>query len=92
MRLTNMVTALWLVLLVLVVAGCPNSGTDSGGKAVDTGASNTETATPPPVTAAAPTTWTGDAKDFAFAGFDGSSGKASDFAGKPLVVNFWATW
>lgn len=27
-----------------------------------------------------------------FAYFDGSGGALSDFAGKPLVVNFWASW
>jgi thiol-disulfide isomerase/thioredoxin len=36
--------------------------------------------------------WTGDAKDFAYQSFDGKEGRISDFAGKPLVVNFWATW
>jgi cytochrome oxidase Cu insertion factor (SCO1/SenC/PrrC family) len=36
--------------------------------------------------------WTGNAKDFTYTTFAGSSGKASDFAGKPLVVNFWAAW
>jgi thiol-disulfide isomerase/thioredoxin len=40
---------------------------------------------------AAPGTW-GDAKDFTFKTFDGKSIKLSSLGGKPLVVNFWATW
>jgi thiol-disulfide isomerase/thioredoxin len=31
-------------------------------------------------------------KDFSFLGFDGQSHLVSDYAGKPLVLNFWADW
>ena len=31
-------------------------------------------------------------KDFAFTGADGQPHKVSDYATKPLVLNFWATW
>lgn len=33
--------------------------------------------------------WTGNAEDFTYTGFDGTSGKLSDHAGRPVVVNFW---
>lgn len=33
--------------------------------------------------------WTGNAKDFNYSRFDGTSGKLSDHAGRPVVVNFW---
>jgi hypothetical protein len=36
--------------------------------------------------------WTGNAQDFDVKYFDGKSGKISDYAGKPVVVNFWAVW
>lgn len=88
------VSVVWLLLgLALLVAGCPNSGEP------ETTTSNTSTAgntgtdpaqpTPPPTTNAA---WTGDAFDFMYTSFSGGQGKASEFAGKPLVVNFWAAW
>src|SRR5262249_6346552 len=31
-------------------------------------------------------------KDFSFTGTDGQSHKVSDYANKPLVLNFWADW
>jgi thiol-disulfide isomerase/thioredoxin len=37
-------------------------------------------------------TWTGDATDFTFTSFEGKSVKLSSYAGKPVVVNFWADW
>jgi peroxiredoxin len=32
------------------------------------------------------------ATDFNFSTLDGKAVKLSDYAGKPLVLNFWATW
>lgn len=40
----------------------------------------------------APARWVGDAMDFSFTTFAGENVRASSFAGKPLVVNFWASW
>jgi len=71
-----------LALLVLST-GCLQSGSKS------TGTAGTSATTGGGAAAGA---WTGDAKDFAFTTFAGASGKASDFAGKPLVLNFWAAW
>jgi thiol-disulfide isomerase/thioredoxin len=36
--------------------------------------------------------WTGNAQDFEVAGFDGKAFKISDYAGQPVVLNFWAAW
>lgn len=36
--------------------------------------------------------WTGNAQDFEVAGFDGKKFKISDYAGQPVVLNFWAAW
>ena len=36
--------------------------------------------------------WTGDATDFSFKSFDGKALKLSSYAGKPVVLNFWADW
>ena len=37
-------------------------------------------------------TWVGDAMDFSFTTFEGENVQASSFAGKPVVLNFWASW
>lgn len=34
----------------------------------------------------------GKAPEFTLVGLDGTSHKLSDFQGKPVMVNFWATW
>ena len=36
--------------------------------------------------------WTGSAPNFAVLDKDGKAVQLSDFAGKPIVINFWATW
>lgn len=46
------------------------------------------TASPEPT----PTTITNAAPDFQLQNLDGQSITLSDFRGKPVVVNFWATW
>ena len=84
---------LFLVLAVLLFAACPNSGSDnSAGTAVKTGGAQTSGQAPATGGSTQASGWTGNAKDFTFTGFDGTSGKLSSFAGKPVVVNFWATW
>ena len=37
-----------------------------------------------------PPTWSGNAKDFTLTYFSGTRGKVSDFAGMPLILNFWS--
>ena len=36
--------------------------------------------------------WTGSAPNFAVLDKEGNAVQLSDFAGKPVVLNFWATW
>lgn len=64
-------------VIVVVVAA-------SGGS---TGADGTPIAEPPEAAASGPPAPT---TEFAF--FDGSSGSLASYAGRPLVVNFWASW
>ncbi len=86
MKTTNSLYMMILAMLVLVLsAGC-NQASDYTG--TQTG-SSTSSGGGTPATSGG---WTGDAKDFAYTTFDGDSGRASKFAGKPLVVNFWAAW
>jgi cytochrome oxidase Cu insertion factor (SCO1/SenC/PrrC family) len=89
MRFSWQLSNLALLTAVLLFAACPQSGTEGDtGAAVNPGGSNT----PASGGSTQASGWTGDAKDFTFAGYNGSTGQLSDFAGKPLVVNFWATW
>lgn len=44
-------------------------------------------------TACAKPSWTGSAQDFTFQNFaTGQPTKLSSYAGKPVVLNFWADW
>ena len=90
MTFINRISLAGLVVAMLALAACPNSGTEGqGGTAVDTGGAGGGSSSAGSTPAGG---WTGDAIDFAITGFDGGSGMASDYAGKPLVVNFWAAW
>lgn len=81
MKHTNSIIMTIVALAMLALtAGCMESGTDSG----------TQTSTSGAAGGGATSGWTGNAKDFTYTTFAGMNGKASDFAGKPLVVNFWA--
>ena len=79
------------VALLALAAGCPQSGTETTGGG-DTTATTGTSGTSGAGATQAMGNWSGDAIDFMYTGFAGSSGSASDFAGKPLVVNFWAAW
>jgi peroxiredoxin len=46
----------------------------------------------PQSTSAPASKWTGTAQDFEAKGFDGKTFKISDYAGQPVVLNFWAAW
>ncbi|MDT8439105.1 MAG: TlpA disulfide reductase family protein [Wenzhouxiangellaceae bacterium] len=51
------------------------------------------TEAPPAAAARAPIAALGDPRpDFQLAALDGTRLRADDFAGRPLLVNFWATW
>lgn len=45
----------------------------------------------PADTSAADPVW-GNAPDFSMTSFEGEELKLSDFAGKPIILNFWAEW
>ncbi len=75
-------TMLILAGLLVFASGCPQSEKEPTTKV------STPTATP----AAPATGWTGNARDFTYSKYDGSSAKIGDLAGKPVVLNFWGTW
>ncbi len=70
------ITSLLIAVLLILATGCPQSGS---------GPTKSGTVVPPANNFKAAT-------DFTFATFSGESGKMSSYTGKPLVVNFWATW
>ena len=81
---TNIILTIAALIVLAVAAGCVDSYTESGDTPAAT-ASSSNSAKPSGA-------WTGNAKDFSYTTFAGMTGKASEFAGKPLVVNFWAAW
>ncbi len=70
-----------LLLMLLAVAGCNKAAKETAAVA-NSG----------DVAASAGKAWTGGATDFTFTTFEGKSMKLSSYAGKPLVLNFWADW
>jgi thiol-disulfide isomerase/thioredoxin len=78
-----------IVAFGLVVAGALAAcGGGSG-----TGAAATEgPGAAPPETAPRPTAPAGTVGDVAFERFDGSPASLAEYAGRPLVVNFFAAW
>jgi thiol-disulfide isomerase/thioredoxin len=78
-----------ITLLVLGLVGCNKPPAKPA--AVEAGLDNAAVAQNS--SAAVPVkAWSGNASDFAFTTFDGKSLKLSSYAGKPLVLNFWADW
>ncbi len=67
--------------MLLLLAGCPKAPTQTAG--------TTPAAQSP---AGAAKAWSGNAADFTFTSFAGKALKLSSFAGKPVVLNFWADW
>ncbi len=85
-----LVLGLSLLGAMALLGGCPQkpAGTTQTGTttaAGDTTAANTGKEAIKPPTAKFE-------RDFAFMGADGKQHMVSDFVGKPLVLNFWATW
>ncbi|MCC7477474.1 TlpA family protein disulfide reductase [bacterium] len=68
--------------LALLLSGCPQKGADTAQTGADTSSSSSMVQPPK----------AGLEKDFAFTGADGKEHMLSDYLGKPLVLNFWATW
>jgi hypothetical protein len=76
-----------------VLASCPanKAATTSAGDAQTT----TTAAVPPPAATAPPAAPASSVKlqqDFNFTNFEGQIVALSDYAGQPLVLNFWADW
>lgn len=104
MRLTGLSTAALALILGLLLCGCQMKGgktaqtsggqTAAGGSqanAPDAGASagGQMPDGKPPLT---PSGFTGDAKDFKYRDPSGAVHQLSEFAGQPIVVDFWAVW
>ena len=95
MRITEILLIVAAMSLAIVLTGCPGSEPE---EQPSTAPAPAETAAVPPATeappvaAAIPTSWTGDAINFSFTTADGTGHLAEEYAGKPLVVNFWAAW
>ena len=85
----------WIALLLLVAvlaAACSSSGeqsseTSDGGLSLEPADdAATNDAVEPPSTNGDP------APEVVFTYFDGTEGTLDDFAGQPVVLNFWASW
>ena len=79
-------TALLLALLLLTAVSCgsPEMPDDTDGLIGPVGPSVATEGTDAPAVVYAP--------DFEVMDKDGNTVKLSDFRGKPVVINFWATW
>jgi cytochrome c biogenesis protein CcmG/thiol:disulfide interchange protein DsbE len=82
--------SLWLLAMLtisVVAAACGGSaGSDESGLTVEPVGEDTESDEEPPSTNGEP------APELVFTYFDGSDGTLDDYAGKPTVLNFWASW
>lgn len=84
----GLVVALALVSLVLL--GCSSNGAPSTGQDASGSTSSGSNASS---SQKAPAIEEGvEAPDFEFATIDGGTAKLSDYRGKVVVLNFWATW
>lgn len=78
-----------MLLIAVVAAACSSGSGDSGdGLTIESadGEESSESDEEPPSSNGDP------APTIAFTYFDGSEGTLDDFAGTPLVINFWASW
>lgn len=75
---------LGLALALLAFSACPKPpGEQAGGGTSSSGGGSTGGGTS--------ANW-GSAPDLTFTDYDGVSHKLSDYAGEPVVINFWAVW
>ncbi|MGI8575263.1 MAG: TlpA family protein disulfide reductase [Egibacteraceae bacterium] len=78
-----------IVVLALTLGGEPSQAEGAG----NTGSAASETATGSTLADRAAPGDVGPLPDFALPAFDGDGKvRAADYRGRPLVVNFWATW
>jgi len=80
-----------LVASILVVAACSTSGAGSAGPATAPSGVDGAGTAPPASLAVAPTVGS-LAPDIALTDLDGRPVKLADFRGKPVVLNYWASW
>lgn len=83
-RIIGLVLA--LVLSSAVLFGCSSAGSPQAGSDTGSQASTSSGQQAVKVEEGA------EAPDFEFVGVDGSTAKLSDYRGKVVVLNFWATW
>jgi len=93
MRLAVKPLILILAALALLTA-CVDRGGGESAATTETAAVATspDTQAKPAGAASTPASWTGDAVNFSFTTGDGEQRTADSYAGKPLVLNFWAAW
>src|SRR3990170_2393895 len=72
---------MWLAGLAILAMGCQQPGT-----------ATTEISAPRQPEAGASVSRGGPAADFTLKTIDGNELRLSDFKGKPVVLNFWASW
>lgn len=92
----NLIIILGLLVVVLVVAGVAydylSKGASPVGLTVLTPTETTAASETTSSTAQTEDTQTDLAPDFTVYDLDGNAHKLSDFRGKPVVLNFWASW
>lgn len=71
-----------LLALTVSMAACKNAGGDL----------TTRPSGQPDSTTSPDTSWSPDSMDFTVLDESGNQVKLSDFHGKPIVLNFWASW
>ena len=71
-----------LLALTVSMAACKNAGGDL----------TTRPSGQPDSTTSPDTSWSPDSMDFTVLDENGNQVKLSDFHGKPIVLNFWASW
>ena len=82
-----------VVVAALALAGCTSGGTGSpAGTAAEAPASAAPGASAPAASLAVGPQVGMVAPDLALVDLDGKPVKLSDYAGKPVVLNYWASW
>jgi thiol-disulfide isomerase/thioredoxin len=96
-RLAGAAVALGIGLVILWQAGIlfksdAASITDAGGRSVDVQPADASVTTAVPAGRSVGLDKGDVAPDFEFSAFDGSRMRLSGFRGRPVLINFWATW
>jgi hypothetical protein len=91
------ICAFALAGLLALLAACNKTNTEEAPADTTAGTAPAAGQVPAPQPAggspaASAAAWTGDAVNFSYMTADGESKTADSYAGKPLVLNFWAAW